>query len=770
MTPFLHAPIAWAAIGLASIPIIIHLLNRRRLRRIEFAAMEFLLAALRKNKRRVRVEQLILLACRVLLMLLLAFFLARPLLDNSGFGWLSGALSSEDKIFVVDDSMSMAQTQTDRKALDRASGALVDSLHRIAEKSSRDRVTVLRSSRPDAPLVRGNFLDRDRASALEVSLEGLATTSTSANLAEALEAVAELLAKSSTEEAGRPRSISILTDLRAIDWTDGSGGADAALATALERLTAGQEIPPRLVILDVGSEETTNLALDDVTVAGGRPTVGIPAEIRVVVRNWGSQPMRDLRVRVSYAPVGAAPETASMALAPPVPLVGPGESVTVSVATTFRTPGQYWGEAEVSGAADSIAEDNSLSFVLDVVEATEVLVVNGEPSSEPFEGESDFLATALRPSGEASSGFAPEIVIEDNIPRGELGKYGAIFLCNVYQLPPDFVSRVGRYVRRGGPLVIFLGDQVDPVIYERQLGVAAGSPDDDHPGRGILPAKIGEVLQHPDAPVGFEPSYEHRYFQFLKDGGEKYVQETTFEQYFELEPEVTSRTIATFDDGANRPAIVERTIDAGLVLLFASSADTEWNDWPQKVTFLPVVQELMRTMSGTRTRHPISLAGTPIEVPLDITLYDARGVKYRSPGYPRVPERDLIASPRPDDLASYRVLVDSTWQAGLATMQLGRRSGEPETRAFAIRSDPTESNLQRIRAEEIRQLYPDVELTIVRDPSQFSETGRGRFEIADVLIGLFILFLCIEGVLACWFAHHKRSAETLASTPRRRVD
>src|SRR5437879_7154361 len=60
-----------AAAGAASVPIVIHLLNRRRFRIVTWAAMRFLLTAQRQNTRRMRLEQLILLALRVLLVLLI---------------------------------------------------------------------------------------------------------------------------------------------------------------------------------------------------------------------------------------------------------------------------------------------------------------------------------------------------------------------------------------------------------------------------------------------------------------------------------------------------------------------------------------------------------------------------------------------------------------------------------------------------------------------------------------------------------------------------
>src|SRR5215218_2439862 len=66
-------------LGAMSIPIIIHILNRRRFKTVTWAAMEFLLRAMKKNRRRLRFEQWLLLATRCLLVLLLGMALARPM-------------------------------------------------------------------------------------------------------------------------------------------------------------------------------------------------------------------------------------------------------------------------------------------------------------------------------------------------------------------------------------------------------------------------------------------------------------------------------------------------------------------------------------------------------------------------------------------------------------------------------------------------------------------------------------------------------------------
>src|SRR5438132_809222 len=94
-------PVFMAAGGaLVSAPIIIHLINRMRFKRVRWAAMEFLLKSQKRNRRKLIIEQLILLALRCLLVLLAGLLLARLQMGGG-----SGAGSYH--FVVIDDTPSM---------------------------------------------------------------------------------------------------------------------------------------------------------------------------------------------------------------------------------------------------------------------------------------------------------------------------------------------------------------------------------------------------------------------------------------------------------------------------------------------------------------------------------------------------------------------------------------------------------------------------------------------------------------------------------------
>src|SRR4051794_26268722 len=147
MMSFLSPLLAWGAL-LGAIPIIIHLLNRRKFRRVEWAPMRYLKLTVQRNRRRIQIEQLLLLLLRVAAIVLLFFYLARPVVNPTGLeGWLgNGGRSSQ--VVLIDDSLSMGYGSTEAPAFRQAketAAALV------AAARGQDRYTILAASAPKSP-------------------------------------------------------------------------------------------------------------------------------------------------------------------------------------------------------------------------------------------------------------------------------------------------------------------------------------------------------------------------------------------------------------------------------------------------------------------------------------------------------------------------------------------------------------------------------------------------------------------------------------------
>lgn len=768
---FLHGALAWGTLALVSIPIIIHLLNRRRFRRVDWAAMEFLLEALKRNRRRVRLESLLLLLVRIALMALLGLALARPMLSDQGFGWLSGAFRSEEKVFILDDSFSMTRREADRSAFQRASEGLAVQVRRMGERGGGDRLTVLRASRPQSPIVRGVFVDRERAATLEQSLSRLSPTDTRMRLAEALVTISELSTLDGADGPARPRAISILTDLRASDWTAGPGGTqpNGAVAAALTRLTESAERPTRIVVLDVGGDDPANIAITDVRIDGGKPIANVPATFEVDVRNAGLTAARSIGVRLRFAAAPAALGPASggaSLLGPSIDELGPGETRTVTATCTFRTAGPYGLLIELTGVGDALPGDDVFPVAVEVTPGTDVLLVNGEPSSDPYEGETDYLAEALSPRGDIDSGLRPEVILDDALGQKDLTPFAAVFLANVNNLPEQLPGALRTFVEEGGTLVVFPGDQTDATLLNRQLAAAEPTPAAEPASpeaakrpatsASLLPARLRE-LKTLDPPVTLAAQLDHPYFRVFREAPEL-LSLSRFSRLFEVERLSSSQVLASFRDPNASPALLERAVGKGRVLLFTMPGDAEWSDWPTSPSYLMLLQEITKAAARSRAGGEPSFAGSVVRLPVDIAVNEPEA-RWRPVLYPDAPEVTLRAAPAADTPPGapprFEVVIDDTYRAGLAALLLKTKTGEEEWRQLALRRDPRESDLTRLSAERLTSLYPDAEITVLKDSTALAEVGRGGFEVSDALLWGFLAFLLLESILARWFARHR---------------
>src|SRR5688572_27042306 len=140
---FVTTGLAIAGLCAIAIPILIHLLARQRRKPIEWAAMRFLIEAFKKHRRRLQLEQLILLAVRCLILALLGIALARPILEGAGILKPGG---SRAVYLVIDDGMASAITAEDhRAAIDRHVEQAIEVVNSLG---AGDAVGVVTAARP----------------------------------------------------------------------------------------------------------------------------------------------------------------------------------------------------------------------------------------------------------------------------------------------------------------------------------------------------------------------------------------------------------------------------------------------------------------------------------------------------------------------------------------------------------------------------------------------------------------------------------------------
>lgn len=148
---FLHPALFAAAIGAVAIPIAIHLLMRRRRKPVLWGAMRFLVEAYRRQRRRLLIEQWLLLALRCLVVLFVGLAIARPLIG----GLVGSAAGSRTLVLVIDNSIASASLdpQDNRPAIERHRQTALATIDAAINAGAADRVAVVTLASPAEGLV-----------------------------------------------------------------------------------------------------------------------------------------------------------------------------------------------------------------------------------------------------------------------------------------------------------------------------------------------------------------------------------------------------------------------------------------------------------------------------------------------------------------------------------------------------------------------------------------------------------------------------------------
>ncbi|CAN5762451.1 BatA domain-containing protein [soil metagenome] len=720
-------PLLLWGLAAASLPILLHLLNRRRFRETRWAAMRFLLAAIRKNQRRIRIEQWLLLAVRTLLIILLVSALAQPFLESMGAVPLFAGQRTH-RVLVLDGSMSMAYTSAERSQFDRAK-EFADGYVKGARRG--DAISVVLMADPPRAVIGAPSPNHDE---VRRELEEIRLPHGSTDLPASFVKVNEVLASSDIAQ----KEVIFLTDLQANSW-QASPGADEDLKRALQTL---EERKVNSVIVDLGEDGGQNHAVTDLSIDAPIVALGAsPPVISATLRNFGRTPMAGLRARL-LIDGRLGPEQ--------VVDLPPGEDVTVGFTYAFETAGDHVVEVRIDD--DPLPLDNSRRLAVPVREVLRVLLVDGDYRPEPFEAETDYLVQALQPgegSDESPALIAPEVIAEVNLSRRELSQYDVVVLCNIAQFTPVEVRALEGVLKQGGGLVLFGGDRVLAENYNQLLFAD---------GEGLLPARLGPVVgeqdDRPDTAYEFDPlGFEHPIVSAyagtpdLVLAGLTNVKTWRYHRLI-LPEDSTDRVALAFSDGS--PAVIEAPRQRGTVFQIATTADAGWTSWPLHPSYPPVMEQIaLRASSGRQTQRNVQV-GQPLEQTLPPGGSEAPASVVAPDG------RILATKVQPDGDAS-RLFFEGTDLSGIYRARLGPPIGQEI--AFSANPDPAESDLTRLDAATLRAALPGWNFALRDSRGMLGEVDPGtvgrRGELHRPFLFAVLAMLFIESGLARWIGSRR---------------
>jgi von Willebrand factor type A domain/Aerotolerance regulator N-terminal len=721
---FANAPLLYA-LAAAGVPVVIHLLNRRKYREITWAAMRFLLAAIRKNRRRLRIEQWLLLAIRTLVVLLVVSAMAKPFLESFG-AVIAGRRTH--KVIVLDASLSMGYRSGESSRFDQAK-AVATQL--VKDARGGDAVSVILMGDPPKVVI------GDPSSSLrevEKEIGEVVQSDGGTDLAATFEKVNDVLDVSSIAQ----KEVIFLTDLQSASWRPPAEATDS-LKRMVARLEARQ---PRSVVIDLGKSGGENRAVTDLKLDVPVVTVGSSVLIRASLRNFGGARADGVRARVTADGV--------LGLEEPFDLP-PGEDVPAVFRQQFATPGDHLIEVFIDD--DPLERDNHRWLVVPVRESLSILLVDGHFKSEPYQAETDYLAQALSPGEESPGQPRPikvEVVSESQLSRRDLAPYDAVVLCNVASFNPAEVTALDDFLKQGGGVVVFGGDQVVAENYNHLLY-------DD--GNGLLPAQLGPTVgdaAKKEAGFLFNPlGYRHPLIAAYLGETEPVTSGLTQArslQYHKLAIKKGSKVevALAFDNGD--PAVVEARRHRGTVILVATSADTGWTNWPVHRSYPPVMQEMVLLASAGKLSQRNIRVGQPFD-----QSFSAAGAS--APVTVITPRKQSIETKLQPAGGVSQFHFERTDSAGEYDVKVGPPLSSDTM--FAANTNPAESDLTKLDRAGLIEFFPGwnfLYLTNSRELAEDSSSVGRRGELHRPLLHGLLILLLLESILAWKFGHHESSS------------
>jgi Aerotolerance regulator N-terminal len=597
--PFALLGLTWSMVfwgfALGSIPIIIHLLYRRKYRETTWAAMRFLMEAARKHSKRIRIEQLILLAVRTLILLFLVGGLHG--LYTSATQIAPEAGGPRHHVLALDASYSMQlraegrATLFDRgketalKIVDAASTG--DAFNLLLITGESDRVVVgtpSRSRRDFRKVIQAEGRPRGFSEIPGV----LAATEERGRLLETLTEIERAVGKVAALPA---KTVYVISDFQRTTWRPDSQPQRDRIRNALK--TIGEKA--RLVLIDVGRDDAENTAVTGFRTEKPFVIAGRELQLVTTLHNFGPNRLPDRRVELWVD--GQLRDTRDVTLEPRSPKLvhWTYPSPKAASAQPELTPGEH--RLEVRLQDDRLNVDNRRFLAIPVKRQLNVLLVNGRPAGRAKDEATFFVKKALQPSTAAHEwrgDVEPRVITESELLGTDLSRVDCVFLCDLRGLKQNEARKLQAFVEGGGGLVVSLGERVDVESYNAVLF---------RDGDGILPAKLGKIPGERYAlgnPQYFDTErLDHPLlYPFVGNPGTGLESVLVFRYSpTEIPLDGSARVVLRFKQtragSLGDPAIIESPLGQGRVILVTTSLDMRWSSWPSNLSFVPLVNELV---------------------------------------------------------------------------------------------------------------------------------------------------------------------------------
>ena len=577
--PFFINPALLAGLGLISIPIIIHLLQKNRVKEMEWAAMQFLLEIVEEQNKKIQLEDLLLLLLRILFFTFLALAVARPIINFNSGGLVA---SSGEVVILVDDSYSMG---TASGAETRFEIAKKRALKIVAAQPKGYGISVVRFDQYSSSIMGGFSADKEL---LLESVKKMKPSHLNGNIESGLDYSLSLFKNKETKKL-----IFLVSDFQELDWKNPT----EAFLKKLKEISADKQTS--LFFIPVTDSEKENLAVESVSATQAAVKVNQKATIVGVIRNFGTEASKDSQIDLVVN--GTLRDSKLM-------IVPAGQSANILFDFVPEQEGDQ--KVEVKVRHDKVAQDNSCFFSLKVLDKLKILaVLDTAPSRNEF---NDLTAVdlALNPfklrSRDEKALYSFKYIGIGDLVSEDLKNYDLILMGNISSIIGIEAKALEDYVRQGGGVLMFLGDKVKPFDYNENLY---------HDGKGIWSMKISEkTIEQTENRVleVLGESKEHPIWQYTLSDGRNYLNPLMVYKSFGFEGKPGKDTIVLATVKSDKvgplPMMVDFTYGKGHFLVYGSTSTLKWGQLAIHPVFVTVMNQsvkYLRSFHSSETNLPV---------------------------------------------------------------------------------------------------------------------------------------------------------------------
>lgn len=560
---FLNPAILFGLLA-ASIPVIIHLFNLRKLKKIEFSTLAFL-KELQKNKiRKIKLKQWILLVLRVLIILFVVMAFARPALQSIQIGGTTSAAKTT-AIFILDDTFSMSVVDQKGSYFNQAKEIIKQVLLQLQEG---DEVGLILVSNTNAE----NKLTSNLSEFIK-SVDQIDLSFASGDLNSAITNAAQLVSESKNFN----KEIYVLSDFQKNKIAKENLTSDLS-----ELLNKGI----RLYSFDLSDKDVFNLSVDELKINNQIFEKDKPVSFSVTISNNSKQDLSNAVVSLFINDERASQKSFD---------VSAGQSTIVEIEATPKTAGFIDVVAEIE--TDEIEQDNKRFASLFIPEKISVGLF--------AENQNDltYIDLALQTAGKDK--YQIERKSLNQLTSQQLNKYQTIIISA--NTIASGIEQLKNFVQNGGGVILFPSSNQDTSRLNQlysQLGLRISS------------SFVGKV-NNTDLKIKFDKTdFNHPVFQniFQNDDKKKYESPELYAYY-----KLTSSGIQIISLVDGSSFLSEYKVEKGKIFVFNSSPVLSWSDFPIKSIFAPLMNKSVAYLSSKERDENIFLAGDEVNINLKNT-------------------------------------------------------------------------------------------------------------------------------------------------------